>query len=447
MIRKRDIFGIIFAWSLLAFVGYNVLTVEATTDFKKSTEKEDKKVCEDYGGEWKSIGGGDRGCEIENEQAQGLYGIRPGYSHDGTYADTEYGRLDLGMSDEKAEAIEYETCKNNDLDIKVCKSIEREEEKAAKEDAICDNEDADFTNIEICMSEEKKEYEKYVAEQKEKDAEERTKLTNSKEFAKYVKSKGIDIDDDYHWLSADEQNNMLMDYRLEQRDKITENLCDKVGGKNTKDGCDTGGGDTPKADRLHDLMDKTPGATVKDWIDDDNNEQEPEVIEDWSNTVSETDDKEEAVKEVIKQIEGSEPMNNYPITQVPVEEEKIEDWGNTVSVSETDEQEQIDAAANYQQYKHELLADSSTNPNEVVEQILQEEQQEEEIADNNEESDNQVNTDTEDSSDNTDSSDSQDSSDSEDNPSDDGGDSSDSGDDSSSSDDGGDSGDSSESEE
>ena len=120
------------------------------------------------------------------------------------------------------------------------------------------------------------------------------------------------------------------------------------------------------------------------------------------------------------------PTEPYPTTE-------IEDWGNTVSETNSEgisQQEYFEARA-------ESNSDSDKLP-EVVEQILEDK---DEVADNNEEDDNQVNTDTEDSSDNTDSSDSQDSSDSEDNSSDDGGDSSDSGDD------GGDSGDNSESEE
>jgi hypothetical protein len=155
---KQLLLFIIIAWSLLAFVSFNVLTVEAA-------EKDDKKVCESYGGEWKETkivdgsgrSSGDRGCEIENEQAQQLYGIRAGESVDGTGADSEYGRIDLDMSDVEAAAIEDDVCsKNKDLDIKVCKEREEAAEIAAKEDAICDDEDADTTDIEICMSQVRK---------------------------------------------------------------------------------------------------------------------------------------------------------------------------------------------------------------------------------------------------------------------------------------------------
>ena len=75
---------IVLLWSVLIFIGYNVLTVEAI-------ESNDKKVCEDYNGEWKSIGGGDRGCTFENDSDAQKYGFRPGYSLDSTSGDAEYG--------------------------------------------------------------------------------------------------------------------------------------------------------------------------------------------------------------------------------------------------------------------------------------------------------------------------------------------------------------------
>jgi hypothetical protein len=173
----------IIAWSLLFYVGYNVLTVEAT-------EKEDKKVCTSYGGEWKETirvdvsgnekGSGDNQCQFDNDKDLQLYSIRPGKSLDGTGSDAEYGRLDLGISDEEA---------------------------AAQEDAICDDEDAGTTNVKLCMSDKRE---------------------------------------------------------LEQRDKKLENICNKVDGEWTKEGCDVGGGDTPKADKFNELVDKEPGATIID---------------------------------------------------------------------------------------------------------------------------------------------------------------------------------------
>ncbi len=114
----------IIAWSLLVFVGYNVLTVEAT-------EKDDKKVCESYGGKWKETmmadgsgrSSGERWCHIDNEIDQQRYIIRPGNSLDGTGSDAELGREDLGP-----------------------------ELTARIEDELCDDEDADTTDIKECMS-------------------------------------------------------------------------------------------------------------------------------------------------------------------------------------------------------------------------------------------------------------------------------------------------------
>ena len=114
---------IVLLWSVLIFIGYNVITVEA------AESDDDKKVCESYGGEWtKSDVGEDRYCKIDNEKDQQLYSIRPGFSLDSTGADAEYGREDLGMTDEEA---------------------------AAQEDAICDDEDAETTNISLCKSDKK----------------------------------------------------------------------------------------------------------------------------------------------------------------------------------------------------------------------------------------------------------------------------------------------------
>ena len=287
---RGNILFIIIAWCLLAFVSYNVLTAEAE-DFKKSTEKEDKKVCEDYGGEWKSIGGGDRGCKIDNEQAQGLYGIRPGYSHDGTYSDTEYGRIDLDMSDVEATAIEDDVCsKNKDLDIKVCKEREEAEEKAAQEDAICDNEDADTTDIKLCMSDRRQQqlehnYDKESCEQVNGD---------------WNKKKGSGCT-----FYEDEQQDIL-DAAEEQRKIIDEE-------------------------------EQKALAAIDEYNALQAQAQQEEVIEDYSNTVSETNDNDEAVKEVIKQLEGSEPMNNYPITHEPVEEESN---NQSEEVNEQEEEEE-----------------------------------------------------------------------------------------------------------
>jgi hypothetical protein len=148
---------------MLTVAGLLLLTQSAFAD-----EKYDKKVCEDYNGEWKVTGSnGNRGCVIENEKDQKMYSIRPGYSLDGTSADAEYGREDLGIDDEEVAAIE---------------------------DAVCNNEDADTTNVKSCMS----------------------------------------------------------DKREKQMEDIKD-VCDKVGGVMSKDGCATDS-DGPKADKFEELI-------------------------------------------------------------------------------------------------------------------------------------------------------------------------------------------------
>src|SRR5688500_16197128 len=116
MIKINKSTIVIISLSLFLFVGYNVFSAEAA-------EKDDKKVCEDYNGKWKDVGGGDKSCTFKNDKDRQLYSIRPGHSLDGTGSDAEYGREDLG-----------------------------EVAAAAIEDDICDNEDADHTKIDICKS-------------------------------------------------------------------------------------------------------------------------------------------------------------------------------------------------------------------------------------------------------------------------------------------------------
>lgn len=329
------------AWSLLAFVSYNVLTVEASEKDFLSPENVDRSI---------TLPG-------ENE---------PGFIKTPEQKRDEELEVVADLEDDLADA---ETSKQKEkIQGQIDKAKERfgldkEEEKAAQEDAICDNEDADYTNVELCMSDKRKNVEKDMkkacdgtdnakwtetgcvveeSELTEEELKERAKMYKSETFRNLLESKGIDYDDYNNGkLSTEKQDELETEFREDKAYEYGEEINSK-----------------------------------KD-------KEQPEVIEDWGNTVK--TDEEQARDKVIKILEESEEGN------------------------------EVHGGA-------EL---------EYVE------------AESSEEDDNQVNTDTDDSSDNTDSSDSQDSSDSED----DGGDSSDSSDDSSSSDDGGDSGDSSESEE
>jgi hypothetical protein len=261
---NQNILFIIIAWSLLAFVGYNVLTVQAEEekDCSSISEPDDDFYCKQF--DWSAF-------HPDRESVKEWCGASEDYAKNPKNCDKAY-----------------------DL-------VEKIEEKAAQEDAICDNEDAYTTDIELCMSAERK------------------------------------------------------------REKVVEETCNEVDGKMTKEGCDVGGGDTPKADRFNELLDKKTGGTI-----------------------------------INPQSGGVIPF------QTPPEPVEIEDYGNTVTVSD-EEQKRINAEAQYQQDKYEQLADSSTNPGKVIEQILAEEeneqegkvseQEEEEIAEYNEEDNNQVNRD------------------------------------------------------
>ena len=142
---------ILLLWSLLIFIGYNVLTVEAK-------ESDDKKVCEKYNGEWEKIDDfGTKSCQFDNEQDRAIYSIRPGFSLDGTNSDSEYGREDL--SEEEVAAIEDDICDNEDggtTDIDIYKSSKEDYDEGKRyenpdggaplyEDELTEDEKDDYT--------------------------------------------------------------------------------------------------------------------------------------------------------------------------------------------------------------------------------------------------------------------------------------------------------------
>jgi hypothetical protein len=167
-IRYEKQILIVLLWSVMIFIGYNILTVEAK-------ESNDKKVCESYNGEWKNIGGGDRGCTFDNVDEAERYGYRPGFSLDSTGSDAEYGIEDLVSYDNEGNKV-YPP---NPFD-KTDSSKQQQEERA--------------------------------------------KMTQSKSFEKFVESKGIDIDDDYHWLSAQEQEEIETEFKEDKSDEYAEEI-------------------------------------------------------------------------------------------------------------------------------------------------------------------------------------------------------------------------------
>ena len=200
---------IIIAWNLLAFVSYNVLTVSATTE---------KDLNKEY--TWTGPDGHKDKVTLQDFELEDI--------PDTCDASEDYNR------NEKLCNVLYDWEK----EVK---------EKAAKEDAICDNEDADTTSIELCMSEDRKNNERewYYNEN-----------TNQ-----------------YEYLSDEE----IKDHNLESESGIMQG--------------EKWGPETPIEPPSE------PYPTTE------------EEIEDWSNTV--TDSKEEAIKEIAQKIEDSESESTW----------------------------------------------------------------------------------------------------------------------------------------
>ena len=202
---NHNIIYIVIAWSLLAFVGYNVLSAEAEKkDCSSITEPDDDFYCDQF--DWGAFGQPDKESADEACDASEDYAKNP-----------------------KNCDIAYELVEKQDKNLK--KDLEEACDKAGgkMEDGYCDVKESDGKQAD-------KFYEEQVKE--------------------------------------------------EQQNKKIEKICDKVDGKMTKDGfCDTdGSGDTPKADKFHELMDKEEGAIIQDRSNEVYDE-EPPVIEDWANEV------------------------------------------------------------------------------------------------------------------------------------------------------------------
>jgi hypothetical protein len=107
MIKINKSTILVISLSLFAFIAYNIMDVDAL---------ESKQVCKDHDGEWKNDE-----CKFEKDSK---------YPKEQNKVDFEHYMAEHDLWDDYIE------------------------EKAAQEDAICDNEDADTTNIDICKSEE-----------------------------------------------------------------------------------------------------------------------------------------------------------------------------------------------------------------------------------------------------------------------------------------------------
>ena len=312
---KQLLLFIIVAWSLLAFISYNVLTVEAATKEKYDYDSYEEyneiiePLCNDKGGK---LNHGDGYCYFDERDKE----LQFEKELDDRGLGADYTAEEEASWNQKAEAAQ-ETSKLKD----VCKKMDGEwkdseckfkdgvemgkpyskeqyqvdfehyisdkglsdyyyEEIAAQEDAICDNEDASITNIKLCMSDER---EQEVEEREESDRE----MYSSKTFKNLLQSKGIDYDDYNNGkLSTEKQDELETEFREDKSDEYAEEINSK------KD-----------KEQQEEVVKQLEGS--EPWT---NYPIEQKPIEDWSNTVSD-DSKEQAVKEVIKQIEDSEEGN------------------------------------------------------------------------------------------------------------------------------------------
>ena len=231
-------------WSAFIFIGYNILTAEATVEkdlrdtisgMKFVNDDLDdyglkdiaiEQACEDNGGEWKD----GAWCKFDkDEQANG----------DEVELEHQMAERGLDYYYNDKEALGEEWSKYEQ------EKSERSVEIAAQEDALCDNEDADTTDIKACMSEQKRE------------------LTQSKAFKSYVESQGITYDD-YDNIAADEQltiENDFKDAQHHEKDKqIESRVCEDEGGEYSQyGGCDTKGDDK----KLEEIQEKVSQKLVE----------------------------------------------------------------------------------------------------------------------------------------------------------------------------------------
>ena len=191
-------------WSAFIFIGYNILTAaEATTEEGKDEYDYDsyeeyneivEPLCNDKGGKL-NYGDGycyfderDKELQFEKElddrglgadytaeeeaswnQKEKTGFLREGYDWDEFYDDNvSRERVEEAcdasedyLANEKAcdkayQKIERQEEISKEVQEEGVDNLAREEEIAAQEDALCDNEDADTTNIKKCMSEDRK---------------------------------------------------------------------------------------------------------------------------------------------------------------------------------------------------------------------------------------------------------------------------------------------------
>ena len=312
---------IIIAVFTISFIGYHVLTAVEASKEAASVSKDDirkmKFVNDDedeYGLKDIAI---DQTCKDTGGQLKDYntwcYFDKKGKAA-GNEAEFEHQLEDRGLSNlyydkesgsDEWEKYQQEKYEESQKGVKEYEKFLAEQEEIAAEATkdpvtVCMNHDGEWTHDVTCKFKDgvemdkpyskeqyQADFEHYMeeegvwdeyAEQQNKDREERAEMTQSKTFEKFVKSKGIDYDDDYDWLSVDEQLAIESEFREYDPDEYAEEINNKK----------------------------------------DKKEPVP-VIEDWQNEVTTTD---EQIKETAQEISEGEEWNNYPITQTPTNEEE-----------------------------------------------------------------------------------------------------------------------------
>ena len=109
-----------------------------------------EQACKDNGGQWKEnhwckFDKDKTGDEVEFEHQMADRGL-----------DYFYGDMKEAVTSDEFDKYEQEKAeKSLKGEQEYQKYVAKQEEKAAKEDAICANEDADTTDIKLCMSEDR----------------------------------------------------------------------------------------------------------------------------------------------------------------------------------------------------------------------------------------------------------------------------------------------------
>ena len=203
--------------------------------------------------------------------------------------------------------------------------------------------------------------------EQQKQQEERAKMTQSKSFEKFVESKGIDIDDEYHGLSAEEQKQIETEFKEDKSDEYAEEINNKEEENEGKRYVNPDGGAPLYEDELTE--------DEKDYYEEYKAEKE-ETIEDWKNEVTTTEG-EEATKQILAQ---QDEEQGYPVESSPTQ---------TLNDSEESSEEEVEdnSSEEEQQQEEEEQEEPEQEEESNEDEESEEESEEEDNSDSESESD------------------------------------------------------------